>query len=89
MRSRHASPKAATARRRWQPCNVRFTDLQRLAEACGFELQRVAGSHHIYVHAGIDAVLNLRDTRGQAKPYQVRQFLRIVERYDLRLEDRS
>ena len=69
--------------------NVRFTDLQRLAEACGFELQRVAGSHHIYVHAEIDAVLNLQDARGQAKPYQVRQFLRLVERYDLRPEDRS
>jgi predicted RNA binding protein YcfA (HicA-like mRNA interferase family) len=69
--------------------NVRFADLQRLAEACGFELQRVAGSHHIYVHAEIDAVLNLQDARGQAKPYQVRQFLRIVERYDLRPEDRS
>jgi hypothetical protein len=49
----------------------------------------VAGSHHIYVHADIDAVLNLQDARGQAKPYQVRQFLRIVERYDLRPEERS
>jgi len=25
--------------------------------------------------------------RGQAKPYQVRQFLRLVERYALRLEE--
>jgi predicted RNA binding protein YcfA (HicA-like mRNA interferase family) len=30
--------------------NVRFRDLQRLLNVCGFELDRVAGSHHIYVH---------------------------------------
>lgn len=69
--------------------NVRFADLQRLAEACGFEPQRIAGSHHIYVHPEIEAVLNLQEVRGQAKPYQVRQLLRLVERYDLRPKDRS
>jgi len=69
--------------------HVRFADLQRLAEACGFELERVAGSHHIYVHAAIDVVLNLQEIRGQAKPYQVRQFLRVIERYDLRPEDHT
>jgi hypothetical protein len=30
---------------------------------------------------------NLQEVNGEAKPYQVRQFLRIVERHDLRLED--
>jgi len=25
--------------------------------------------------------------RGQAKPYQVRQFMKLVERYNLQLED--
>jgi predicted RNA binding protein YcfA (HicA-like mRNA interferase family) len=29
--------------------NVRFADAQRLAEALGFELDRVRGSHHIYL----------------------------------------
>jgi hypothetical protein len=32
-------------------------------------------------------VLNLQNIRGQAKPYQVRQMLRLVERYGLRLKD--
>ncbi|MDP9285881.1 MAG: hypothetical protein M3P41_13160 [Actinomycetota bacterium] len=31
-------------------------------------------------------VLNLQEARGQAKPYQIRQFLRLVERYALSLE---
>jgi hypothetical protein len=32
-------------------------------------------------------LLNLQEVRGQAKPYQVRQFLRLVERDALSLED--
>jgi hypothetical protein len=28
-----------------------------------------------------------RPHRGEAKPYQIRQFLSIVEKYDLKLED--
>lgn len=58
-------------------------------EAFGFRLSRVQGSHHIFVHAEIPELLNLQDVEGQAKPYQIRQFLRLVERYNLRLgEDR-
>jgi hypothetical protein len=30
-------------------------------------------------------LVNLQEVGGKAKPYQVRQFLRIVERYDLKL----
>jgi predicted RNA binding protein YcfA (HicA-like mRNA interferase family) len=67
--------------------NVAFADLQRLAEALGFELRRVSGSHHVFVHPEIPELINLQAVRGQAKPYQVRQLLRLVERYDLKLQD--
>lgn len=67
--------------------NVKFGDLQTLVEACGFELDRVTGSHHIYRHPDIPVRLNLQNVRGQAKPYQVRQILRTLERYDLVPED--
>jgi len=33
--------------------------------------------------------VNLQDVGGEAKPYQIRQVLRLVERYNLQLEDRS
>jgi predicted RNA binding protein YcfA (HicA-like mRNA interferase family) len=69
--------------------NVGFADLQRLAEALGFELRRISGSHHIFVHPDIPELINLQAVRGQAKPYQIRQFLRLVERYDLKLRDRT
>lgn len=66
--------------------NIKFGDLQTL-EACGFGLDRVTGSHHIYRHPDIPVRLNLQNVRGQAKPYQVRQILRTLERYDLVPED--
>lgn len=57
-----------------------------LAEAFGFQLLRTSGSHHIFGRAGIREQLNLQNVSGKAKPYQVRQFLKIVERYNLSLE---
>jgi predicted RNA binding protein YcfA (HicA-like mRNA interferase family) len=69
--------------------NVRFGDLARLVEAFGFVLDRHSGtSHRIYKHPRHpDARLNLQPVGGQAKPYQVRQFLKLVEEYDLLLRE--
>lgn len=67
--------------------NVAFRDLARLAEGFGFTLTRKSGSHHIFSRASIPELLNLQDVAGQAKPYQIRQLLRIVEKYNLKLED--
>ena len=67
--------------------SVSFSDFQRLVEACGFELDRVRGSHHIYHHPQAVERLNLQPMRGEAKPYQIRQFLALVEKYHLNPEE--
>jgi hypothetical protein len=67
--------------------NLRFAELTTLAEGFGFRLVRVSGSHHIYARPGIPELLNLQSVGGQAKPYQVRQLLRLVERYNLSLDE--
>ena len=67
--------------------NVRFSDMVGLVEAFGFELSRTDGSHHIFTRTGISELVNLQNVRGEAKPYQVRQFLRLVERHNLLLEN--
>lgn len=69
--------------------NVPFRDMTSLVQGFGFELARVEGSHHVFRHAGVAELVNLQNVQGEAKPYQIRQFLRIVERYNLRLEDES
>jgi len=67
--------------------NVSFSDMVSLVEGFGFQLHRTTGSHHIFTHPGIPELMNLQDVAGEAKPYQIRQFLRLVERYNLGLED--
>ncbi|MEK6608396.1 MAG: type II toxin-antitoxin system HicA family toxin [Myxococcota bacterium] len=67
--------------------NVPFADASGLAEGFGFRLARTSGSHHVFVHAGIPELVNLQEVGGEAKPYQLRQLLRLVERYNLKLED--
>ena len=66
--------------------NVRFDDLIRLAQAFGFELKRVAGSHHILAHPAMPEFLNLQPASdGKAKPYQIKQLMALVERHGLEL----
>lgn len=65
--------------------NVAFGDMINLLDGFGFRLVRVSGSHHIFAHPGIPEVINFQSVGGEAKPYQIRQFLRLIERYDLKM----
>jgi predicted RNA binding protein YcfA (HicA-like mRNA interferase family) len=67
--------------------NISFNDIVTVVEAFGFTLSRVNGSHHIFIHPNIPELVNLQNAKGKAKPYQIRQFLTIVEQYNLKLED--
>ena len=67
--------------------NVAFDDARRLLEALGFDELRVRGSHHVYARSGIAEQLNIQDRGGRAKPYQLRQLVALVRRYDLRIEE--
>ena len=69
--------------------NIRFAEMRALVEAFGFRLARVSGSHHIFEHPGIPELVNIQNAKGKAKPYQIRQFLQIVEAYNLQLGGES
>jgi predicted RNA binding protein YcfA (HicA-like mRNA interferase family) len=72
------------------PRDVRFTDLEVLIEAFGYTLNRTTGSHRIFEHRDAPIGLTVQpDRNGKAKPYQVREFLRDVDRYGLSLEDEA
>ena len=66
--------------------NVAFGDAISLAEGFGFVLSRTSGAHHIFTHPDVRELLNLQRVGGKAKPYQIRQLLRLVELYNLVLE---
>jgi hypothetical protein len=67
--------------------NLRFNEMAILVKALGFRLSRVSGSHHIFINPEIKEIINIQDVNGKAKPYQVKQFLCLVEKYNLRMED--
>ena len=50
--------------------NVRFQDMVALAQAFGFRLARVQGSHHIFTHPGIPELVNLQNSMG--RPSRIR-----------------
>ena len=66
--------------------NVAFRDLLKLADALGFHLVRISGSHHILRHRRAGAMLNLQAEKGDAKPYQVKQLLKAIEEHNLSLD---
>lgn len=67
--------------------NVNFNDFVALVEAFGFLRERVVGSHNIFTHAAIPEFLNIQNDRGKAKSYQINQFLTLIEKHDLGMED--
>ncbi len=67
--------------------NVRFSEATAVARAFGFKLDRITGSHHIFIHPDLPELINLQNVNGKAKPYQIKQLLKIVEKYNLRMED--
>ena len=67
--------------------NIKFADMENLVKGFGFELSRSEGSHHIFSRSDIPELVNLQNVKGQAKPYQMRQFLKLVEKHNLKLED--
>jgi len=67
--------------------NIAFNDFVLLVEGFGFRLSRISGSHHIFVHHRVKELVNLQNVDGQVKPYQIRQFMELVERYNLNLEE--
>jgi hypothetical protein len=69
--------------------NVSFKDFRNLVLGFGFTWDRTGGSHHLFTRDDIPDIVNLQERRGEAKPYQVREFVRLIERYNLRLEDEA
>jgi predicted RNA binding protein YcfA (HicA-like mRNA interferase family) len=69
------------------PQSMRFRDFRRILEAFGFVLDRVKGSHHQYLHPVASRPLSIQPKGNMAKPYQIDQFLDIVEEFGLKIED--
>jgi len=65
------------------PKKVRFARLCEIAKALGFQTRKGTGSHRVYFKEGIQEILNFQNEDGWAKPYQVRQLIKVIEKYSL------
>jgi predicted RNA binding protein YcfA (HicA-like mRNA interferase family) len=64
--------------------NVRFKDFTALLNEFDFYLDRVSGSHHIFINRDIREIINIQNIQGEVKPYQIRQFLKLIEKYGIK-----
>ena len=66
------------------PANVRFTDLCKVCEHYFGEARQSGSSHRIYKTPWQgDPRVNIQNSKGKAKAYQVKQVLRAIERLEV------
>ena len=69
--------------------NVKFDDFVTILNAFGFYCTRTNGSHNIFKNELIPEFINAQNVNGEAKPYQIKQFFALAEKYNLKMEDNS
>ena len=66
------------------PTNVRFTDLCKVCEHYFGEARQSGSSHRIYKTPWQgDPRVNIQNSKGKAKVYQVKQVLKAIERLEV------
>lgn len=64
------------------PSDVRFDDACAAAVDIGFTHTGGSGSHKAYSKPGEPAGLNFQDRNGKIKPYQARQLIQMMDKYE-------
>lgn len=68
---------------RRNPRGVRFRDLARVCDACFGQPRQRGGGHRVYRTPWPgDPRVNIQSAKGMAKPYQVRQVIRAIEKLE-------
>jgi predicted RNA binding protein YcfA (HicA-like mRNA interferase family) len=65
--------------------SIAYRDFERLVIAFGFNFVRMNGSHAIYTHPKLPRPFPIQPEGKDAKRYQVRELLELVEQYGLTL----
>lgn len=59
--------------------DIHFTDICEFLKHLGFE-ESIRGDHHIFTRENVEEILNLQPDGSRAKPYQIRQVSRLMQR---------
>jgi hypothetical protein len=69
---------------------VRFSDLAKVCERFFGEPRQTGGSHRVYrMPWPGDPRINIQDAKGMAKPYQVMQVIRALERLETERQEKQ
>ena len=63
--------------------NIKYADFCSILKYFGFVCKRQRGSHRLYSRVGIKELLNIQNVNGEIEPYQIKQFLNIIKKYNL------
>ncbi|CAN5332097.1 hypothetical protein BH10PSE13_BH10PSE13_20360 [soil metagenome] len=67
---------------------ISFRDFERILIALGFEWKRTKGSHRHYLHPKVPRPFPVQpDKSNDAKRYQIRELLELIEAYGLHIEE--
>lgn len=67
---------------------ISFRDFERILFALGFSWERTKGSHRHYAHPKVLRPFPVQpDKNGDAKRYQIRELLELMEAYGLHIEE--
>jgi hypothetical protein len=67
--------------------NVSFADIRNFGGGVRISVITCEGQPSHFCPRKRAGLVNLQEVKGKAKPYQVRQFLKLVEEYNLALEE--
>lgn len=66
------------------PKAVRFDDACKIAELLGFKRKGEQGSHCVFGKIGEPTIINFQNRNGYILPYQARQLIEMVQKYEER-----
>lgn len=67
---------------RANPKGVRFADACKAVETIGFVRAGGKGSHTVYAKTGEPTILNFQNRDGYIPPYQARQLIEMLDKYE-------
>ncbi len=63
--------------------SLSFAELEAILAIFGFRLDRVSGSHHIFVHTVVSRPISIQPDGKEAKRYQIRQLRDMIAEFKL------
>lgn len=63
--------------------NVNYGEVVSFLEWLGFDSKQRGTSHRTFKKLNLEELINIQEKKGEVKPYQIKQVIKIVEKYGL------